>query len=104
MTASELRAEFRAALIDATRDLPNATVNELLRGLDVVLTAVMDEFELPAVTGDVLRRLEDLLVASYGEVADMDAFVDEMSQRGLYVLDRGAYDALVKAARAGGGK
>ena len=102
-TATELRADLRQHIASLYILAPD-TRAELCRALDVVINAVMDECSGPAVTGDARDRLEALLVASYGEVSDMDAFVDEMSRYGIYVLTRTDYDRLVKLAASGGDK
>lgn len=72
--ATDLRAELKAALIDAVKHYDEGDVaDELCRALDVVINAVLDEARAPSPITEWLRRKPELHFVT--SEADMDGTI-----------------------------
>ena len=100
MTAAAPNAElidaYRAALIAALPlDTSDQTIEELSRGLDVVVEAVRAEAAGPVMSGDVLDAIDH----AFDHADNAEDFVDHLGRRAFCVLERQKYDELVKVGQ-----
>lgn len=100
---SELAAKImvlKAALIDGAPH--RATGWEWCKALDEILGEVRAEAGSPAPRGDATDSIRAALTECIGRMPPDEAvasFVDELSRRGFYVVDRARFDATRRAEK-----